>query len=136
MTNKIDLMCEKAKQAQAQAYSPYSGCEVGVCIKTTDDTYFSGCNVENASYAVTACAEVSAVTAMITAGKYDITDVMITSNKGHGFPPWGKCRQLLSEFAAPDMTIHFTDSDGQFVSLPFSDIFPHAFQPKHVGDTE
>lgn len=128
-----EQMLSKAKAVRKNAYSPYSTCCVGVCIRTTDDQYFTGCNVENASYGLTQCAEANAVGNMISAGAKEIAEVVISSDQPKGFPPCGACRQVLREFAKPDVDIHFTCQDDILKTYTLSALLPDAFTEDYLG---
>jgi cytidine deaminase len=99
-----DRLLAAARQARARAYAPYSRYRVGAALLTKAGRVFSGCNVENATYGATLCAERSAIAAMVSAGDRDpVACVVVTSGQKGGGPgsPCGICRQVLSEFA-PD----------------------------------
>jgi cytidine deaminase len=94
--------------ARANAHAPYSQFRVGAAALTPTGEIFAGCNVENASYGMTICAERAAVCAAITAGHKEIVAVAVATSGGHA--PCGACRQVLSEFG-PAMTVLRVDAD-------------------------
>lgn len=92
-------LLEIAKKAAEKAYAPYSGYKVGSALKCADGSIYSGCNVENASYSLTLCAERTAVFKAISEGKRDFSAIAIYVDSAESFPPCGACRQVIHEFA-------------------------------------
>lgn len=123
-------MLEKARQAQTLAYAPYSKFYVGCSIKTTNDQYFTGCNIENASYPLTCCAEEVAISAMICAGEKQISDVLVIGNTKDHITPCGACRQRIREFANSNTMIHMTNQTGEITSKSLSELLPYSFGPE------
>jgi cytidine deaminase len=101
-----------ASEARARAYAPYSGYRVGAAILTRRGGVYAGCNVENATYGATSCAERSAVAAMVAAGDQDPVAAAVVSAGPEPATPCGICRQVLIEFAA-DMPILLVGEDGR-----------------------
>jgi cytidine deaminase len=97
-----------ACEIRRHAHAPYSKFHVGAAILTSSGKIITGCNVENASYGLTICAERSAVTSAIAAGEKDWLAMAVATPGGHS--PCGACRQVLVEFA-PDLPILLVDSD-------------------------
>jgi len=97
-----------AMAVRARAYAKYSHFQVGAAIRAADGRIFVGCNVENASYGLTNCAERSAVFAAVAAGQECFTAIAIVTSGG--YPPCGACRQVLAEFA-PELPILIVDSE-------------------------
>ena len=95
---KKDLV-QAAKQASQQAYAPYSGFKVGAALLSTGGEVFTGCNVENASYSLTICAERNAVFQAVAAGVKEFAAIAIYVDSDQSFPPCGACRQVLAEFS-------------------------------------
>ena len=91
-----DELTRRAVEARAQAYAPYSHFAVGAALLATDGTVFVGCNVENVSFGLTQCAERSAITAAVAAGRREFTALAIVARGG--VSPCGACRQVLAEF--------------------------------------
>jgi cytidine deaminase len=121
-----------AQGARARAYAPYSRYRVGAAVLTRSGAVYAGCNVENATYGATLCAERSAIAAMVAAGDRDpVACAVITAGPQPG-APCGICRQVLAEFAR-EMTVLLVaeDAKGRVVarrSERLSRLFPHGFE--------
>ena len=127
-----DLL-KRARRAAERAYAPYSGFPVGAAALTSDGSIFAGCNVENASYGLTICAEQSAISAAAGAGHREILAVAVSAPKVPGTTPCGACRQFLNEFRpqASDMAVVLDDGElGDMVWR--DDLLPRAFGPRNL----
>lgn len=123
----MDDLLKSAQEAQKNAHAPYSQCLVGAAIRTEDGLIFSGCNVENASYGATICAERNAIHQAIAKGQKKVTEILITIEGKQIWPPCGLCRQTLVEFADADTPVHCHSSQGGTKTLRLGDLMPHAF---------
>ncbi len=128
----IDQLFAAAQAAQARAYVPYSKFRVGAAIATPSGEIFSGCNVENAAYPVGACAEASAISAMVTAGEREIAEILVIGDGDALVTPCGACRQRIREFAAPGTPIHIAGPSGHRATFTLSELLPHSFGPDHL----
>ena len=124
-----------ARAALANAYAPYSGFRVGAAVAGASGAIHAGCNVENASYPVSLCAERGAIAAAVAAGEHRLAAVAIVTASGDPCPPCGMCRQALAEFG-PDMLVILVSSDGREVRHHLSDLLPAAFGPGFLGPRE
>jgi len=115
-----------AVAAKENSYSPYSEFPVGAAIECADGTVFQGCNVENAAFGSTICAEAVALTSAITAGHREFTRIATSSDGATYCMPCGNCRQMLGEFA-PDIEVLASRADGRYVSYPLSELLPRTF---------
>jgi cytidine deaminase len=126
-----DTLKRAAIKARTNAYAPYSGFTVGAAIQTESGAVFTGCNVENASYGATICAERAAMAAAVAAGERGLVALAITSPAKQPTPPCGICRQCLVELA-PDLSIR-SYVDGAEAKYDLSSLLPNAFGPDQLG---
>lgn len=137
---KIDTIVENAfKEAintQNRAHAPYSNFKVGAAIKVKgQDKIFYGCNVENASYGATVCAERTAIQSSIAnLGKVEFDFLVVVTNTDPAIGPCGLCLQVISEFCAPDMPIYLANPKGIQTKILFGDLLSSPFSeiPKQV----
>lgn len=120
-----DALKRAALEARANAYAPYSGFTVGAAIQTKSGSIFTGCNVENASYGATICAERAAMAAAVAAGEREFVAIAIASGAKRPTPPCGICRQCLAELA-PSLSIR-SYTDGAEAEFELSSLLPDAF---------
>ena len=129
---QIAELIAAAAAVRERAYAPYSRFLVGAALRAADGTIFAGCNVENASYGLTICAERNAIAQAIAAGTRDFTAVAVVSE--NGVTPCGACRQVLVEFG-PEMTVIVVDTRGRRRIYTLAELLLDAFGPKHLpGD--
>lgn len=128
---EITKLREMALQASQKAYSPYSKVQVGSAIETSDGSIYTGCNIENASYGGTICAERVAIFKAVSEKKMKITKVYVYTKEG--WPPCGLCRQVMSEFAALDLEIIIGNEAGNETKIKFKDLMPLSFTPDHLA---
>jgi cytidine deaminase len=124
------LLVAAAMQAMKSAYAPYSRYPVGAAVMAEDGSVYTGCNVENASYGLTLCAERNAVAAAVAAGDRALVAVAVVAG-GDAEPfPCGACRQVLAEFCAPECPVYVARStDPDFVrQLTVGELLPHTFR--------
>ena len=127
----IQLGLDAAREAREKAYAPYSRLKVGAALKLKDlDTIYSGCNVENASYGATVCAERTAVWKAVTEfdGKPEIEWLVLVTDRCPPSPPCGICLQVLSEFSSTDTQIYLANSDGVDRVTLLNNLLPEAFK--------
>ena len=126
-----------AKKARSNAHAPHSGCQVGAAIALANGTVYPGCNVENASYGGTVCAERGALqTAVCAEGKISVREILVVTDASPPWMPCGLCRQVISEFVddAPggDITIISTNLKGEAIETTFRALYPGLFSPKEL----
>jgi len=127
---QLQEMLERARGALANAHAPYSRLRIGACVRAGSGRLYAGCNVENASFPVTQCAENTAIGAMVAAGDRQIVEVVIVTEGAEPCPPCGRCRQQLAEFAGPDMRIYLCGPEGVRVTATLGELLPMAFGPR------
>ena len=116
-----------------RSYVPYSNFPVGAALLCADGTVFTGCNVENAAYGSTICAERTALVKAVSEGhRDDWVRLAVVGNSQDYCWPCGACRQMLYEFA-PDLILHVARADRRFVTLPLTELLPHGFGPKSLA---
>jgi cytidine deaminase len=125
-------LIDRAFSMLQRSYCPYSKFPVGAALLCSDGTVFTGCNVENAAYGSTICAERTAVVKAVSEGhRDDWVKLAIAGNSEDYCWPCGPCRQVLYEFC-PQLTVLVARGDRDFVCLPLSELLPHGFGPKSL----
>ncbi len=124
----LQNLFELAKLARSRSHSPYSKYKVGSAVRLNSGQTFGGCNVENASYGATVCAERVAIQKAVseTGGEIKITDVLVVTDSNPPWAPCGLCRQVIAEFAQ-NTQIHIANIAGEYLSISFAELFPSAF---------
>ena len=125
-------LIDMAANVMENSYSPYSRFKVGAAVECGDGSVFTGCNIENAAFGATMCAEAAAMASAVSAGKQSFKRVAIISEGGAYCYPCGACRQLLSEFS-PDMEVLCARADGRYVSYSLATLLPMAFGKEQMG---
>ena len=125
-----DEMIEAARKALNHAHAPYSGYKVGAALLCADGIVFTGCNVENASYGLTNCAERTAVFSAVAAGRTTFSAIAIAAGSEPAPFPCGACRQVLAEFCPPEFPVYVAHADG-FETIILGDLLPHQFGASH-----
>ncbi|NOZ72521.1 MAG: cytidine deaminase [Chloroflexi bacterium] len=115
-----------ATAARERAYAPYSRYAVGAAVLTAQGEMFSGCNIENATYPATVCAERVAIFKAVSEGQQQLTAIAVVTENGGS--PCGICRQVMREFA-PDMIVFIADTAGNVRQTTVADLLPDSFGP-------
>lgn len=121
----------KAKQAREFAYAPYSKFKVGSAVMSSDGKVFTGCNVENASYGLTICAERNAIFKAVSAGVKKIKAIAVVLDAPEYGAPCGACRQVIYEFSNTADVIMAT-VNGKYKVVKITDLLPYAFGPENL----
>jgi len=126
---KSETLLEVAAKVAEKAYAPYSEYKVGAALLCADGTVFTGCNVENASYGLTICAERTAVFSAITAGHRDLVALAVVTLGEHMPYPCGACRQVLSEFCCEEFSVYVAKADAleDYEAIALAELLPHSF---------
>ena len=122
-----DALLEAAHRARANAYAPYSAFRVGCALLASSGRVYTGCNVENASFGMTICAERVALGAAITAGERSFDALLLVSDAREPVAPCGACRQVLAEFA-PTAQVTSVADDGRVQSWRVDELLPDRFE--------
>ena len=128
---KYDALLEKAKKAKENAYVPYSNFRVGAALLCKNGDVYTGCNVENAAYSPTCCAERVAVFKAVSSGNKEFEAIAVTSDSNDITYPCGVCRQVLAEFAL-DMDVISSNKDLENEVLKVEELLPRAFTGKEM----
>ena len=115
-----------------RAYCPYSHFAVGAALECADGTVYTGCNIENAAFSPTICAERTAVAKAVSEGHTDFVRIVVAGRCESFCVPCGVCRQVLREFA-PDMEIICLNSKGEEQVFTLSELLPHSFGPEFLA---
>ena len=124
-----DELRAAATDAMRRAYAPYSRYRVGAAALVTDGRIVTGCNVENASYGVTLCAECGLVSELAMSGGGNLVAFVCVNGEGHTIMPCGRCRQLLYEFAIPGMLLETVSG-----IRTIDEVLPDAFGPRDLEE--
>lgn len=116
-----------AKKYLRNAHSPYSHVKVAAAVLMNNGKIYGGCNIENASYGGTICAERVAITKAISEGAKTIKSILVVTNQKEIWPPCGLCRQVIAEFATKETLVFTANLNRQINETLFSDLFPGAF---------
>ena len=125
-----EKLCELAIEAMAHAYAPYSGFKVGAALLCADGSVYQGCNIENAAYSPTNCAERTAFFKAVYDGHRDFTAIAVCGGKDGAitgaFPPCGVCRQVLREYCGEDFLIYLVNDQG-YETVTLAQLLPFGF---------
>lgn len=134
MNNKIDhqVLLQHAKTAMQHAYVPYSKFKVGAAVQTKSGKIYTGCNIENASYGATNCAERTAIFKAVSESDTEIVAIAVVSSSNDFTYPCGICRQVISEFMQEGDLIFENTTTGEIQVIPIEQIFPYSFTKKDL----
>jgi cytidine deaminase len=126
-------LVEMARQVRERAYAPYSHFPVGAALLGRSGRVYTGCNVENASYPLTTCAERAAVTKAVSEGEQEFEAIAVIT--ATGATPCGACRQILREFGGPDgdLRVIVADTAGNVRAFTIAELLPEGFTPDQLG---
>ena len=142
LSNGMDMkLCQMAVDAMARAYVPYSHHRVGAALLSEDGRIYTGCNIENAAYGPTVCAERTAVFKAVSEGTLHFSAIAVAGGRdGHvegAFPPCGVCRQVLREFCSLDMPVLIVSSTSplRYERFTLGELLPRSFGPENLAES-
>ena len=131
ISNNFQKLFEEAKKVREKSYAPYSKFKVGAAFLTEDNSIVVGCNVENAAYPQSQCAEASAIGNLISQGYNNIVEIVVIGSGNKLCSPCGGCRQRLREFSKLDVPIHMCSVEGHIKTSTLGELLPDSFGPEN-----
>lgn len=129
-----DKLIKKANEMLERAYVPYSNFPVGAALLTEEGEVYGGCNIENASYPMTNCAERTAFFAAVADGNQKFKAIAVTSHAHIATSPCGACRQVMSEFCDADMPVYLTNKEGsETIETTVGELLPRSFKEEDMN---
>lgn len=133
MSSSADNLKKMALAVREFSHSPYSQKKIGASVLLSNGKSYAGCNIENASYGGTVCAERVAIWKAVSENKNThISEIYVASDENEPWPPCGFCRQVLAEFAGPETQVILINTEGKEKKFLFQDLLPEAFRPEHL----
>lgn len=129
-------LIQQAIYAMENAHVPYSNFKVGAAVRTKSNKVYTGCNIENAAYPVSCCAERVAIFKAISEGESEFTEIAVAADTKRPVPPCGSCRQVMSEFFEPDTKIHLTNLKREVKSVTMEELLPFSFGTSDLFSSE
>ncbi|SFJ08744.1 cytidine deaminase [Thermoflavimicrobium dichotomicum] len=128
----MNELVQKALEAREKAYVPYSRFPVGAALLTKDGEIILGCNIENASYGLTNCAERTAFFKAISEGYHEFDGIAVIADTEGPVSPCGACRQVMAEFCSPDMKVWLSNLKGDIWETTVAELLPGAFSKEDL----
>ncbi|MGX7418784.1 cytidine deaminase [Carnobacterium gallinarum] len=129
---RMPVWIQQANKMLEKAYVPYSKFPVGAVIVTKEGKSYTGCNIENASYGLSNCAERTAIFKAVSEGERDFSYLVVTGDTEGPISPCGACRQVIAEFCPPDMLVLLTNKKGDQMETTVGSLLPGAFTPEDL----
>ncbi|HBT50499.1 MAG TPA: cytidine deaminase [Petrotoga sp.] len=126
----VETLYEEAMKTRENAYTPYSNFKVGASLLSDNGEIFSGCNVENASYGLSLCAERNTIFSAVARGERKFKAMLIVAEGEAPVKPCGACRQVMAEFG--DFDVYLANTKGKIEKTKVSELLPNAFSPKDL----
>lgn len=130
--DKLKLM-EQSKIARENAYVPYSKFKVGAALLTKEGKLYHGCNIENAAYSMTNCAERTAMFKAVSEGERDFASLAVVADTEGPVSPCGACRQVIAEFCKPNMPVYLINLKGDIQETTVAELLPGAFSQEDLA---
>lgn len=131
MSNKE--LIQEAITIRSKAYVPYSNFPVGAALLTKSGKIYTGCNIENAAYPVSCCAERVAIFNAVADGESEFSEMAVAADTKRPVRPCGSCRQVMSEFFNNDMNIHLSNLHNSIKTVTVEELLPFSFQPEDLA---
>ena len=125
-------LVERAREMRRFSYAPYSHFRVGAALECEDGSVYTGCNVENAAYGSSLCAERTVLVKAVSEGRRRFVRLAVAGDSADYCWPCGACRQMLREFGT-DLEVLAANREGAYVSVPLEELLPHSFGPETLG---
>ena len=133
IATKKEQVIKAAQEAAENAYVPYSQFRVGAALLTKNGRIFQGCNIENASFGLTNCAERTAFFKAVSEGNVSFSHLVVAGNTEEPISPCGACRQVMVEFCKPDMPVTLVNTKGDIKETTVSGLLPYSFESDQMG---
>ncbi|WP_028399240.1 cytidine deaminase [Ectobacillus panaciterrae] len=130
----IQELIQESIQAREKAYVPYSKFKVGAALLTKDGKVYTGCNIENASYGLTNCAERTALFKAVSEGDLEFSAIAVVADTAGPVPPCGACRQVMVELCKPDTKVYLTNLKGDVQETTVAELLPGAFSSEDLNE--
>jgi len=130
---KDQLLINKAIEAMDLAYAPYSKFRVGAALLVKSGKIYTGCNIENAAYPATCCAERVAIFSAIASGEKEFIELAVVADSPEPITPCGICRQVMGEFFEKETIIHMANMKSNKMSLTLQELLPFSFNSKQLN---
>jgi cytidine deaminase len=130
LCKEFDKLRQAAEKIRDKAYAPYSGFAVGAAVEGESGAIYSGCNIENASYGLTVCAERTAIAQAVTAGERKLKRLLVVADTESPIAPCGACRQVMVEFGIDEVILCNIRGESRTVLL--KELLPQAFGPENL----
>ena len=132
ISDNFERLFKACKEVREQAHVPYSNFKVGAAFLTEDNSIITGCNVENAAYPQSQCAEASAIGNLISQGYKSIKEVVVIGSGDFLCSPCGGCMQRIREFASLNVKIHMCNVSGHMKTSTLEELLPDSFGPENL----
>lgn len=130
---EIKTLIDHAIEARKNAHTPYSNFQVGAAVLTKNNKVYQGCNIENASYGLTNCAERTAIFKAVSEGEKEIEAIVIVGDTEGPISPCGACRQVMAEFCDENTKVILTNLKGAMVETTINELLPGFFSSKDLN---
>ncbi|HLU23851.1 cytidine deaminase [Lederbergia graminis] len=130
----MEQLIQEARTAREKAYVPYSNFPVGAALITKNGEVYHGCNIENASFGLTNCAERTALFKALSEGEKDFSMLAVIADSARPVPPCGSCRQVIAEHCPKDMKVVLTNLNGEIKTITVAELLPFAFSSEDLHE--